>query len=190
MRITMAFLALVVMATSALAQNPYRLQPGDTIEITVYQEPDLGRQVLVGPDGRISFPLAGHIAAAGLTLEGTEQRIKDRLKPFFADELDVTVLLVGADERPDTTVYVTGEVQSPGAFEVKTKTSVLQAIALAGGLNPYAAKHRIVVRRTVKGQELVFPYDYGAAENGWPDAGDVVLHHGDVIVVPERGLFE
>lgn len=200
MRILLTLLIISLCATIGYAQGVYRLKKGDTIEVAVFQEPNLNRQVIVAPDGRISFPLVGRIRAAGLSIDAVESTLKSRLKKFYQNDLDLTVLLttVAADKptnnKPEEDfkpiVYVTGEVQKPGSFEIKYRTSILQAIALSGGLGPYAAKSRIVVRRTLKGREYVFPFDYRAVENGREIVGNINLRHGDVVVVPERGLFE
>lgn len=190
MRMILMLLALAISASAATAQQ-YRLQPGDTVEVTVFQEPDLGRQIVVAPDGRVSFPLVGHLRAGGLSVEGLERAIKKQLEKYYNTELDVTVLLSGTVEpRTLPIVYVTGEVQKPGPLEMTTPTTVLQALAMAGGLGPFAAKRRIQIRRRVKGEEILFPFDYDAAEDGHEIVGNITLQHGDVIIVPERGLFE
>lgn len=195
MRFFSFLLVLCLVPMSASGQAPYRLQPGDTIEVSVFQEPDLGRQVLVGPDGRISFPLVGQVRVGGQTVGSIENTLKQRLDAYYKEALDVTVLLVGTKEALEEdelipTVYITGEVARPGAFEIKNRTTVLQALALSGGLSPYAAKKRILVRRNIDGEDVVFPFDYTVAEKGLPVASDIGLRHGDVIIVPERGLFE
>lgn len=190
MRTLLALLVASLAATAVIAQV-YRLQPGDRIEVSIVQDPGLGREVLVGPDGRISFPHVGQLRVAGLTLGAVETALARHLADLYKNGVNVTVLLTSvAEEEMHPTIYVVGEVQKPGAFEVETRTSVLQAIALSGGLSPYAAKRRILVRRNVKGEELVFPFDYAAAEAGRNTFGDFHLRHGDVIVVPERGLLE
>ena len=195
MRILLTSLAISLIATMSFAQGVYRLKKGDTLEVAVFQEPNLNRQVVIAPDGRISFPLVGRIRAAGLSIDAVESTLKDRLKKFYQDDLDLTVLLasVGGKEEAEKfipVIYVTGEVKKPGPFEIKSRTSILRAIALSGGLGPYAAKGRILVRRTLKGQEYVFPFDYRSVENGTEIVGNINLRHGDVVVVPERGLFE
>ena len=83
-----------------------------------------------------------------------------------------------------------GEVQKPGQFVIKTRTTLLQALALGGGLSPFAAQRRIQVHRKIKGIDEVYQFDYRAFEQGQDVAGNIVLRAGDVIVVPERGLFE
>ena len=87
-------------------------------------------------------------------------------------------------------VFITGEVLRPGSYVVRQKTTLMQAIALAGGLGPYAAKRRIQVRRKGGPGENIFLFDYRAYEAGQDLEGDITLHAGDVIMVPERGLLE
>jgi polysaccharide export outer membrane protein len=178
---------------SALAQ--YQFQPGDQIQISVWQEPRLDRQIVVAPDGSIALPLAGRIQAGGRTAAQVEQAIAGSLAAHYADELDVTVHLVG---RPDEleeapvlpAIYVMGEVTRPGEFPVQKPTTVLQAIALGGGLSPFAAERRIQVHRKVGGQDQIHVFDFQAFKHGMNPAGNIVLRPGDVVVVPERGLFE
>ena len=87
-------------------------------------------------------------------------------------------------------VYVTGEVNKPGNVQIDRKTTVLQAIALGGGLGPFAAKKRIQVRRKQNGTEVMFPFNYDDVEEGRDITGNIFLKDGDVIVVPEKGIFE
>jgi len=190
------FLALVFLCGFITVASAQRLQPGDTLSISVYQDPKLDRQVLIGPSGFISFPLAGQIRAAGMTPATLESVLKSRLKDKYSSDLDITVALVG--EKPEKPpeedlkprIFVTGEVLRPGYFVMRMKTNVLQAIALAGGFGPFAAKHRIQVRRQVRGIEEILPFDYQAffyareVDDNWN------LRPGDVVIVPERGLLE
>ncbi len=136
----MRFLVAVVLAfflTPALAQEPeYRLQPGDVVEIWVAQQPDLNRQIIVAPDGRISLPMAGHLRAESLTLEELEAALKARLQVNFKTPLDLTAILVKS-QAPQAqavpTVYVVGNVSHPGAYPIRPGMTVLHAVSLAGG---------------------------------------------------------
>jgi polysaccharide export outer membrane protein len=167
------------------------LRSGDTIDVSVWQDSKLDRRVVIGPTGMISFPLAGHIRAGGLTPQALENVLRNRLKPNYTDRLDITVALVGNDKDEDRKprVFVTGEVLKPGSYTMSTKTSLMQAISMAGGLGPFAAKRRIQVRRKVDGVENMFVFDYVAFESGTDLSGNVEIRGGDVIVVPERGLL-
>lgn len=184
-------------AGTAHAQN-YRLRSGDVLDVTVWQDPKLNRQIVVGPDGFVSFPLAGRFKAGGQTTAAVEDALKARLQKQFTTELDVTVSFVQSEKRElkdakerEFTVYVTGEVAKPGAFIVpKRPPTVLQAIALSGGLGPFAAARRIHVVRRVSGEEIILPFNYRLYEKGRDLEGNITLRNGDVVVVPERGLFE
>jgi polysaccharide export outer membrane protein len=173
-----------------------RLQPGDTLSISVYQDPKLDRQVLIGPTGMISFPLAGQIRAGGLTPDAVASVIKERIKSKYTEELDVTVGLVALnvpkvpEEDLKPRIFVTGEVLKPGFFVMRTKLNVMQAISEAGGFTPFAAKKRIQVRRKIDGVESLFVFNYDDFFFGRNFENNISLRAGDVIIVPERGLFE
>jgi polysaccharide export outer membrane protein len=194
--------ALLVLPVAALADE-YRLRPGDILDITVWQDPKLNRQVVVAPDGNVAFPLAGRFKVGGVTVTRAEAILKSRLEPNYKEELDVTVNYVQSTKReetprevvpekdPEWTIYVTGEVNKPGAFVVTKKPpTLLQALALSGGVGPFAAERRILVHRKINGEEQVFKFDYRMYTKGEEAGGNIKLRDGDVVVVPERGLFE
>jgi polysaccharide export outer membrane protein len=184
-------LGLVFLTSAASAGT---LKPGDSLSISVVQDPKLDRSVLVDPSGQIAFPLAGHIHAEGLTPQALEQILKRRLKPNYKDDdLDITVAVAGStlmEEDLKPKIFITGEVARPGSYVVRQRTTLMQAIALAGGLGPYAAKRRIMVRRKGGPGENIYMFDYRAYEAGQDLDGNIPLRAGDVIMIPERGLFE
>jgi polysaccharide biosynthesis/export protein len=186
-------LALVFLCGFWSSAGAQALKPGDVISISVYQDPKLDRQVIIGPTGFISFPLAGQIRASGLTPAQLEDVIKARLKDKFTEEPDVTVSL-GAEkpleEDLKPRIFVTGEVLRPGYFVIRMKTTVLQAISLAGGFGPYAAKRRIQVRRQINGTEVMYLFDYVDFHKGRNVEDNIDLQPGDVVIIPERGIFE
>ncbi|WP_291605860.1 polysaccharide biosynthesis/export family protein [Bradyrhizobium sp.] len=194
MRTLFALLCLGFCISAAGAQT---LKPGDALSITVLQDPKLDRTVVVDPLGEIAFPLAGHIRARGLTPLAVENILKSKLKPNYKDEaLDVTVALANApkdvpEEDLKPKIFITGEVLRPGSYVVRQPTTLMQGIALAGGIGPFAAKRRIQVRRRAPtGDETIFVFNYRAYEAGADLEGNIMLRAGDVIVVPERGLFD
>jgi polysaccharide export outer membrane protein len=192
MRILIALLFIIGLATGASAQA---LQPGDTISVSVWQEPKLDRTVVIPPGGMISFPLAGPIRASGLTPEALADVLRGRLQKNYTEKLDITVAFVARVEKDEDEdlaprVYVTGEVARPGPYIVKLRTNVVQAIALAGGLSPFAAKQRIQVRRKIKGVDDLYVFNYVAYESGQDMGGNIDLKSGDIVIVPERGLLE
>jgi len=188
--------ALMMLATAPLAMaqsSGYRIQPGDQLAITVLEDDTLNRQTLVLPDGRISVPLAGSIQAAGRSVESVESTIADRLASNFAVRPSVFVSVVSVSELLDTfPIYVIGQVGDPGLREVEPGTTLLQAIALAGGLDRFAATKRIQLRRSdpSTGQERLYLFNYRAVERGGSIESMITLREGDVILVPERRLFE
>lgn len=194
MRTILLAVLMAIFATSAFSQT---LKPGDTLSITVLQDPKLDRSVVVDPLGEIAFPLAGHIRARGLTPLALENVLRSKLKPNYKDDaLDVTVALANApkdvpEEDLKPKVFLTGEVLRPGPYVVRQPTTLMQAISLAGGLGPYAAKKRIQVRRRAPGgDETIYVFNYRAYEAGADLEGNIVLRAGDVIMVPERGFFD
>jgi polysaccharide biosynthesis/export protein len=194
MRFLLAIVATLISITFANAQT---IKSGDSLSISVLQDPKLDRQVVVDPSGQIAFPLAGHIRARGLTPQALENILKSKLAGNYKDEnLDITVALLNAakpeipEEDLKPKVFVTGEIIRPGSYVVRQRTTLMQAIALAGGLSPFAARNRIQVRRRDAAGEQIFAFNYRAYEAGADVEGNVVLRAGDVVIVPERGLFE
>jgi polysaccharide biosynthesis/export protein len=193
------FALLLFAMTPLAAQAQITLKPGDTLNISVLQDPKLDRSVIVDPNGQIAFPLAGHITADGLTPQRLEKVLKARLLKNYKDgDLDVTVALANAarpeipEEDLKPKIFITGEVLRPGPYNVRQATTLVQALALAGGLGPYAAKRRIQVRRAVAGggDEEIFRFDYQAYVAGSDLQGNIPLQAGDVVLVPERGILE
>jgi polysaccharide export outer membrane protein len=189
---TFIFLLCLVAATGvAQAQT---LKSGDALSISVMQDSKLDRNVVIDPSGQIAMPLAGHIRADGLTPQALENVIKNRLRSNYKDDsLDVSVALTNSaipEEDLKPKIFITGEILRPGSYVVRQPTTLMQAIALAGGLGPFAAKRRIMVRRRGGPGEDIFMFDYRAYEAGQDLEGNITLHAGDVIMVPERGLFE
>lgn len=173
-------------AGEAAAADAYKLNPGDVLQISVWKEEGLQQQVLVLPDGDISFPLAGHIKAAGLSPEQLQNVLQKRLKNFFADPvITVTVVQVGGNK-----IYVIGQVKSPGEFPANRPLDVMQALSLAGGLTTFAADGDIkVLRRDASGKQRAIAFNYSEVSKGNQLDTNVVLQSGDVVVVPTSGIF-
>jgi polysaccharide biosynthesis/export protein len=196
-----ALLLFFAWGSAVLAQGEapaaITLKPGDTLNISVLQDPKLDRSVVVDPNGQVAFPLAGHINANGLTPQNLERILKARLKRNYKDDdLDVTVAVANA-AKPDIPeddlkpkIFITGEVQRPGPYPIRQATTLVQAISLAGGLGPFAAKKRIQVHRGSGGEETIFHFDYKKYESGLDLDANIPLQAGDVIIVPERGILE
>ena len=160
----------------------YRLGPEDLLDISVWQEKDLNEEkVLVRPDGKLSFPLAGEINAAGMTPGGLQAEITKRLKKYIPDPV-VTVLV---EKVAGYKVYVIGQVKTPGQYLVGHYIDVMQALALAGGLTPFAAENKIkILRRNNAGVETSIPFEYSSVAKGEDLKQNIMLKTGDMVVVP------
>jgi len=158
----------------------YLIGPGDLLSISVWKEEGMQKDVLVKPDGSLTFPLAGDIQAGGMTtLELTEELIK-KLKRYIPNP-NVTVSVLQAVSNK---VYVLGKVNRPGEFIASHFMDVLQALSLAGGVTPYADSDDIkIIRRTKDGKE-VFDFDYDEVISGERLDMNILLKAGDTVVVP------
>ena len=184
----------------AFAQQGYLVQPGDTLRIEVLEDPSLDRDALVLPDGRISFPLIGSYSTRGKSTETIQRELAAGLAPNFAStpSVFVTVSSIGPVAPSGLTtanaidVYIMGEVISPGLIAVEKGTTLLQVLAQSGGFTRFAATKRIQLRRVDSGtgQLVAYNFNYRAVEDGARISGRTVLADGDVIVVPQRRLFE
>ncbi len=170
-----------------VAQPPkeFLLGPEDVLEVVVWRNEDLSREVVVRPDGKISMPLIGDVRASGLTADQLAEQIADRLKEFK----ETPTVSVSVKAVNSYNVYVLGEVATPGKFQLQSYTTVLQAIALAGGFTQFASRNKMqVIRNSANGdplrREMRIPvrYDDLLSGNGWP--GNFILKSGDIIVVP------
>lgn len=157
----------------------YRIVPGDVLEISVWREEGLDQKVLVRPDGGISFPLIGNVAAGGLTVDQLRGEIGGRLGEFLSAP-EVTVAVVNSNQR----IYVVGKVNKPGDFPILGRVTVMQALAMAGGPTPFADRDDIAVLRRSGRENLRLPFDYDSVEDGENLEQNVPLQNGDVVVVP------
>jgi polysaccharide export outer membrane protein len=164
----------------AIADPSYKIGPEDVIEISVWKEEGLKKEVLVRPDGGISFPLVGEIQAAGRTAEQIRSYIADELRKSINDPVvSVSVLKVAGNR-----IYVIGRVNKPGEFVAGRYIDVLQALSMAGGLTPYAAENDIKVLRRRGGKEEVFKFRYSDIRRGNNLEQNITLQGGDVVLVP------
>jgi polysaccharide export outer membrane protein len=158
----------------------YQIAPEDVLGISVWKEEGLNKEVLVRPDGRISFPLAGDMQASGKTAQQIEEEITLRLTKYIANPVvSVTVLKVMGNK-----IYVIGKVNKPGEYLAGRYLNVLQALSLAGGLTPFAAENDIKVLRREGGRDLVFLFHYAEIRKGYNLEQNINLKGGDVVVVP------
>jgi len=203
-RYFVATILLIGSASVALAQDFYRIKPGDTLLVEVLEDPNLNRNVLVLPDGSISFPMAGTVKAGGRSVDIVSQTLSEEMAGNFAIPPTVSVsvaTLAPAPPRapakaptgPDLiSIYILGEANAPGRKEVLPGTTLIQFLAEAGGLSRFAAEKRIQLRRFNRAseKETVYPFNYKTMGGTGSISGTTVLAPGDVVFIPERRLFE
>ena len=193
------FLALVIICSGLLLGCPrpdvivppgppeegFLIGPEDVIEVVVWKNSDLSKQVVIRPDGKVSLPLIGDVPAAGLTAEQLAADIEERYKAFKENPA-VSVNVVSVNSYY---VFMVGEVSSPGKLSMKTYTTILQAISLAGGFTQFASQNDIrIIRNVVNGEgkikELRIPIRYDDLISDDGAAYNVTLQSGDTIIVP------
>jgi polysaccharide export outer membrane protein len=160
--------------------STYRVGPEDTLEISVWREDTLKKEVLVRPDGGMSYPLIGDVQAAGKTVHEIREEIAKRLERFIPDAaVSVAVLKVGSQR-----IYVIGRVNKPGEYAIGRYVDVLQALSMAGGLTPFADSNAIRVMRREGDRQMVLPFEYARVVRGQKLEQNIQLRGGDVVVVP------
>ena len=160
----------------------YTVQAGDLLEVSVWKEPDLTRDVLVRPDGGLSFPLAGEIEANGKSIDGVRKAIAERLARYIPDP----VVTVSAKEILGNKIYVIGEVTEPGEFIATRPVDVMQALSMAGGMTEFASRNKIIILRrdADTNQQSALEFRYNDVASGRNLQQNIVLQGGDVVVVP------
>jgi polysaccharide export outer membrane protein len=158
----------------------YLIGSDDVLDIQVWKNPDLSRVVTVRPDGKISLPLLGDVQATGLTPPQLSESVATQLKEFYKEPPQVSVIV---QQINSYTIYVLGEVRNPGKFVVKSGTSVVQAIALAGGFGQFASTNKMrILRRSPENKEIIIPVRYKDILTG--QQANVILRPDDSIIVP------
>jgi polysaccharide biosynthesis/export protein len=157
----------------------YLIGSGDVLDIAVWKDEALTRSLVVLPDGTINFPLIGTVAVAGKTVGQVRAELVRALERFVP-ELDLTV---DVKQSNSMIVYVIGRVNAPGRQILNSNVDVLQALAMAGGLNPFAGRNSIKIFRKEGGATKVFAFRYGDVVAG-DLATNIELQRGDVVVVP------
>jgi polysaccharide biosynthesis/export protein len=159
----------------------YAIQPGDVLTISVWKENDLQKEVLVRPDGGISFPLVGDIQAAGKSVEQLRYDLTAHLLRYIPKApVSVAIKLSSGNK-----FYVTGKVNKPGEFVTGRNVDVMQALSMAGGMTPYASPNGIIVlRRGVNGVLTAIEFKYSQVESGRDLKQNIILQSGDTVVVP------
>jgi polysaccharide export outer membrane protein len=175
-------LAAAAVSLPGNAQQPpdYTLNPGDQIDIAVWKELELTKTVIVRPDGKFSFPLAGEIQASGRTIAQVQVEITNKLKTYIPE----AVVTAAVKELDGYRIYVIGQVTKPGSFVMNPRMNVLQALTVAGGMTPFAGLNGIIVLRGNGAAQRVIQFHYSEVVKGRNLNENIQLEAGDVVVVP------
>jgi polysaccharide export outer membrane protein len=193
-----ALLVLPLAFTHSAVAQEYRIQPGDRLTVEVLEDASLNRTLVVLPGGTIDFPYAGSIRVAGQSPTAIGNAISQSLAGVLASPPTVfvtatpliePVMPTEPEEKEVVNIYIMGEASAPGPKAVLPGTTFLQALSQAGGLTPFAATKRVQLRRAAAPGQVI-TVNYAAIMRGAGMNLDPVLSEGDVIIIPERGLFE
>jgi len=188
------WVAVVGLSASALAQESkpagaaatldfgadYLLGPGDVIDVGVWKDETLSKSLTVLPDGKISFPLIGEIKAAGRTVPQLKKEIEQKIVRYAPDP----IVSIEVRQVNSMLIYVIGRVNAPGRFSLNTNVNVLQALTMAGGVNPFAKRDKIKIFRQEGGKTKIFRFKYDDVVEGTELEQNIMLQRGDVVVVP------
>ena len=167
---------------AALQQNkPYVLGCGDTLKVTVWRHEEASADAVIMPDGKVSLPLVGEMAAAGLTVD----ELRDELNRKYADYITEPHVTITVKETNSLKIYVLGEVMRPGEFKLNSYTDVLQALSLAGGFTIYANRSTIHIIRKEGDKKIKISFNYNEVVAGKNLNQNIPLKPGDIIVVSE-----
>ena len=173
-------LALAADEPAAVSSDGYKLRPGDLLAVSVWKETDLQGEVLVRPDGGISFALAGELPAAGHTVAELTSLLETKIRKFIPDAVvTVTVKAAGGNR-----IYVVGKVNKAGDFPLIGPIDVMQALTLAGGATPFADTNGIRILRRDGDRQVSIPFRYRDIERGRKLSQNILLKNGDTVVVP------
>ncbi len=159
----------------------YVIGPDDVLQVLFWREKDNSAEVVVRPDGMISLPMLNDVQAGGLTPEQLRKKVVAESMKFFKDEPDVSVIVKTINSRR---VFITGQVGKPGAYPLGAPTTVLQLIAMAGGLGEWASGKNIIVMRVENGKETPIKFNYKEVVAGKNLKQNILLKPGDTVIVP------
>jgi polysaccharide export outer membrane protein len=167
-------------AADTAAVEGYKLQPGDVLQVVVWKETDLQSEILIRPDGGISFPLAGDIPAAGHTTDELRAELETRVRKLVPG----AVVTVEVKAPNGNRIFVIGKVNRPGDFALSRPIDVLQAISLAGGVTPFASADHIRVLHREGARQNSVRFRYSEVAKGRHLDQNVLLQSGDTVIVP------
>jgi polysaccharide export outer membrane protein len=179
---TVMFVAILTCSShwSQCRAEDYLIEPPDVVEISVWGEPELKRELVVRPDGKVSFPLAGDIEVAGKTTSQVKDLVEKKIKALIP-QASAAVIVTKLDSLQ---FYVIGKVNKPGVFNVSTNLNVLQALSLAGGMTTFAKEGDIIIVRANGKDTIQVPFNYEQVKSGKKLEQNILLQRGDVVVVP------
>lgn len=158
----------------------FYLGPEDLLEISVWNDEALSKQVIVRPDGKISFPLIGDILVQGRTVEEVRHEIEKKIRIYVPDAL-LTVMVIRVSSPK---VYVVGKVVKPGVYIMPEPIRVIQALAIAGGITTFSDSDDILIIREENGLQKIMEFDYRKVANGKALEQNIYLKSGDTIIIP------
>jgi polysaccharide biosynthesis/export protein len=169
-------------ANGAAAALPpdYVIGPDDVLDVRFWKDQDMSGEFVVRPDGRISLPLLNDVAAAGLTPEQLRIRLTEEARRYV-ETPNATVIVKAINSRK---VFITGQVEKPGPYSLTSRVTVVQLIAMAGGLREYADAGKIIIMRTENGRVTPLRFDYTKLAEGRNVSQNVELRPGDTVIVP------
>ena len=163
-----------------IGNDQYILGSEDVIEVSVWKEPELSKVIMIRPDGKISLPLIGDIQAAGLSAEKLTENIVSALEDF----VDSPTVAVIVEQINSLKIFIQGEIAKPGVFFLRSNTTLLQAISLAGGFSEWAKKDEIAILRKAGDKLIRIPINYEKILSGEDLSQNILLQRGDTIIVP------
>jgi polysaccharide export outer membrane protein len=172
--------ASVARPTDPSVPPGYVIGADDLLEIVYWKDKDMSAEAKVRPDGRIALPLINEVVAAGLTPEQLQQKLTEESKKYMEDA-NITVVVREINSRK---AFITGEVNKPGPYPLTAPTTVMQLIAMAGGLREYADAKKIMIMRSENGKQISLPFNYKDVAGGKKLQQNIELKPGDTVVVP------
>jgi polysaccharide export outer membrane protein len=172
--------AIQLPAAGLVPPDDYVIGPDDVLTIIFWRDKDMSNDVVVRPDGKITLPLINDLTAAGLTPDQLRQRVQTESARYIEDPTP-SVVVKSINSRK---VFITGEVEKPGPYPLTSPTTVLQLIAMSGGLKEFAHPKDIVIMRTEGGKHVTFPFDYAAVAKRAKLQENIFLKPGDTVLVP------
>jgi polysaccharide export outer membrane protein len=172
--------AVAQKAKPGVGLDEYRIGPEDVLSISVWKNDPMSRVLPVRPDGMISLPLLDDVMAAGLT----PTELRNLLAQKLAEYVPSPAVTVIVNDIRSFKVSVIGEVVRPARYELKSRTSVLDVLAMAGGFNQFAARTRVVILRQEGDKKVRIPFNYNKVTTGGSEEENVYLRPGDIVLVP------